>query len=77
MLILIVKNNEISVLRPPGYALCNNDKSTVPAKEDIDMALRQCAIYGKGGIGKSNHHRIWFLAEMGRKVMIIGCDPKD
>lgn len=42
------------------------------------MALRQCAIYGKGGIGKSTttQNLVAALAEMGKKVMIIGCDPK-
>ena len=40
--------------------------------------LRQCAIYGKGGIGKSTttQHLVAALAEAGKKVMIVGCDPK-
>jgi nitrogenase iron protein NifH len=42
------------------------------------MALRQCAIYGKGGIGKSTttQNLVAGLAELGQKVMIVGCDPK-
>ena len=42
------------------------------------MALRQCAIYGKGGIGKSTttQNLVAALAELGKKVMIVGCDPK-
>jgi len=42
------------------------------------MALRQCAIYGKGGIGKSTttQNLVAALAESGNKVMIVGCDPK-
>lgn len=42
------------------------------------MALRQCAIYGKGGIGKSTttQNMVAGLAEAGNKVMIVGCDPK-
>jgi nitrogenase iron protein NifH len=42
------------------------------------MALRQCAIYGKGGIGKSTttQNLVAGLAEIGKKVMIVGCDPK-
>lgn len=40
--------------------------------------LRQIAFYGKGGIGKSttSQNTIAALAEMGQRVMIIGCDPK-
>ena len=42
------------------------------------MALRQCAIYGKGGIGKSTttQNLVAGLAELDQKVMIVGCDPK-
>ena len=42
------------------------------------MAIRQCAIYGKGGIGKSTttQNLVAALAEAEQKVMIIGCDPK-
>jgi nitrogenase iron protein NifH len=41
-------------------------------------SLRQIAIYGKGGIGKSTttQNLTAGLAELGRKVMIVGCDPK-
>src|SRR5574344_1239951 len=40
--------------------------------------LRQIAIYGKGGIGKSTttQNLTARLAEMGKKVMVVGCDPK-
>ena len=40
--------------------------------------LRQAAIYGKGGIGKSTttQNLVAALAESGQKVMIVGCDPK-
>ena len=40
--------------------------------------MRQIAIYGKGGIGKSTttQNTVSALAEMGKKIMIIGCDPK-
>ncbi len=40
--------------------------------------MRKIAIYGKGGIGKSTttQNTVAALAEMGRKVMVVGCDPK-
>lgn len=40
--------------------------------------MRQIAIYGKGGIGKSTttQNLTAALGEMGRKIMIVGCDPK-
>ncbi|MEW6089025.1 MAG: nitrogenase iron protein [bacterium] len=40
--------------------------------------MRQIAIYGKGGIGKSTttQNTVAALAEMGKKVMVVGCDPK-
>ena len=40
--------------------------------------LRQVAIYGKGGIGKSTttQNTVAALAEAGKKVMVVGCDPK-
>jgi nitrogenase iron protein NifH len=41
-------------------------------------AMRKVAIYGKGGIGKSTttQNTVAGLAEMGKKVMVVGCDPK-
>ena len=40
--------------------------------------MRKIAIYGKGGIGKSTttQNTVAALAEMGRRVMVVGCDPK-
>ena len=40
--------------------------------------MRKIAIYGKGGIGKSTttQNTVAALTEMGRKVMVVGCDPK-
>ena len=42
------------------------------------MSLRQIAFYGKGGIGKSttSQNTLAALAEMGQKILIVGCDPK-
>ena len=43
-----------------------------------EKKLRQIAIYGKGGIGKSTttQNLTAGLAELGKKVMVVGCDPK-
>ena len=40
--------------------------------------MRQVAIYGKGGIGKSTttQNLTAGLTELGKKVMVVGCDPK-
>jgi nitrogenase iron protein NifH len=52
--------------------------TTTSYNEEKIMALRQCAIYGKGGIGKSTttQNLVSALAELGNSVMIVGCDPK-
>ncbi|MFG1437219.1 ArsA-related P-loop ATPase, partial [Xanthobacter sediminis] len=41
------------------------------------MTLRQIAFYGKGGIGKSttSQNTLGALAQMGQKILIVGCDP--
>jgi nitrogenase iron protein NifH len=40
--------------------------------------MRQVAIYGKGGIGKSTttQNTVAGLASLGKKILIVGCDPK-
>lgn len=40
--------------------------------------MRKVAIYGKGGIGKSTttQNTVAGLAEMGKKIIVVGCDPK-
>ncbi len=44
----------------------------------VEKVMRKVAIYGKGGIGKSTttQNTVAALAEMGKKVMVVGCDPK-
>jgi nitrogenase iron protein NifH len=52
---------------------------SIQQQESNSMAMiRQCAIYGKGGIGKSTttQNLVAGLAAEGKKVMIVGCDPK-
>jgi len=43
-----------------------------------EKILRQIAIYGKGGIGKSTttQNLSAGLAELGKNIMVVGCDPK-
>lgn len=43
-----------------------------------EKVLRQIAIYGKGGIGKSTttQNLTAGLTELGNHVMVVGCDPK-
>jgi chlorophyllide a reductase subunit X len=59
----------------------NMDLADIQAQEQADTPTRKTqiiAIYGKGGIGKSftlanlSH----MMAEMGKRVLLIGCDPK-
>jgi len=40
--------------------------------------MRKFCVYGKGGIGKSTmvSNIAAALAENGRRVMVVGCDPK-
>ena len=40
--------------------------------------MRQIAIYGKGGIGKSTttQNLAAGLTELGKNLMVVGCDPK-
>nr|WP_246455537.1 nitrogenase iron protein [Ruficoccus amylovorans] len=48
------------------------------AEKATEKKMRKVAIYGKGGIGKSTttQNTVAALAEMGKKVMVVGCDPK-
>jgi nitrogenase iron protein NifH len=43
-----------------------------------EKRIRQVAIYGKGGIGKSTttQNLTSGLVEAGKKVLVVGCDPK-
>ena len=44
----------------------------------MSKKLRQIAIYGKGGIGKSTttQNLTAGLVEQGKHVLVVGCDPK-
>jgi nitrogenase iron protein NifH len=44
----------------------------------MENHMRKIAIYRKGGIGKSTttQNTVAALAEMGKNMMVVGCDPK-
>ncbi len=49
-----------------------------PATGEVTKETQIIAIYGKGGIGKSFTlaNLSYMLAQLGKKVLLIGCDPK-
>jgi nitrogenase iron protein NifH len=51
--------------------------ASIPAKAK-NWIMRKVAIYGKGGIGKSTttQNTVAGLVEAGKKVIVVGCDPK-
>ncbi len=54
------------------------EKEAMTIAAETKTGTRKVAIYGKGGIGKSTttQNTVAALAEMGKKVMVVGCDPK-
>jgi chlorophyllide a reductase subunit X len=50
----------------------------VPATGPVTKPTQIIAIYGKGGIGKSFTlaNLSYMMAQQGKKVLLIGCDPK-
>ncbi|MFM7705601.1 MAG: AAA family ATPase, partial [Rubrivivax sp.] len=49
-----------------------------PATGPVTKQTQIIAIYGKGGIGKSFTlaNLSYMMAQLGKKVLLIGCDPK-
>ena len=49
-----------------------------PSTGPVTKATQIIAIYGKGGIGKSFTlaNLSYMMAQLGKKVLLIGCDPK-
>ena len=59
----------------------NMDLADIKADGEISEPTKKTqivAIYGKGGIGKSFTlaNLSCMMAEMGKRVLLIGCDPK-
>lgn len=67
-LVELVSNVRREAAEEPG------EISTGPVKKETQVI----AIYGKGGIGKSFTlaNLSYMMAQQGRKVLLIGCDPK-
>ena len=61
---------EIEIANPPAHLIAE-----APAARKATQII---AIYGKGGIGKSFTlaNLSYMMAQQGKKVLLIGCDPK-
>ncbi len=57
------------------HIVCFKGKQIITIKLRV---MRKVAIYGKGGIGKSTttQNTVAGLVELGKNVMVVGCDPK-
>jgi 3,8-divinyl chlorophyllide a/chlorophyllide a reductase subunit X len=69
-----------SILNQPTQ-LHRQDEATAGGADDAQPAKKKTeiiAIYGKGGIGKSFAlaNLSYMFAQQGKKVLLIGCDPK-
>ncbi|MEM6638294.1 MAG: chlorophyllide a reductase iron protein subunit X [Pseudomonadota bacterium] len=55
-----------------------SQESEPVATEEVTKETQIIAIYGKGGIGKSFtlSNLSYMMAQQGKKVLLIGCDPK-
>jgi nitrogenase iron protein NifH len=76
--VAIDQSNSKRQVGPDGWpANRAPSEGALPRKQGV-TAMRKVAIYGKGGIGKSTttQNTVAALSEMGRKVMVVGCDPK-
>jgi nitrogenase iron protein NifH len=58
--------------------LLSSHRTAPVAPKQEGPKMRKIAIYGKGGIGKSTttQNTVAALAEVGKSVMVVGCDPK-
>ena len=54
------------------------EEPDAPIIGEVKKETQIIAIYGKGGIGKSFTlaNLSYMLAQLGKKVLLIGCDPK-
>ena len=80
---VLYKNNRDSGASDPIQSLRDNlvDEAAIepdPAPTGATKETQIIAIYGKGGIGKSFTlaNLSYMMAQQGKKVLLIGCDPK-
>jgi chlorophyllide a reductase subunit X len=64
--------SELELANPPAHLIADIEP---PAAKKATQII---AIYGKGGIGKSFTlaNLSYMMAQQGKKVLLIGCDPK-
>ena len=55
-----------------------SEEPAAPVAREVTKATQVIAIYGKGGIGKSFTlaNLSYMMAQQGKRVLLIGCDPK-
>ena len=55
-----------------------HEEPAAPIASEVTKATQVIAIYGKGGIGKSFTlaNLSYMMAQQGKRVLLIGCDPK-
>ncbi|MFK7830904.1 MAG: chlorophyllide a reductase iron protein subunit X [Congregibacter sp.] len=60
------------------YVPDNDEGSLLASSSETEPKTQIIAIYGKGGIGKSFtlSNLSYMMAQQGKKVLLIGCDPK-
>ena len=70
---LLAEQARIKALRAEAAIEPDPVSAVTPAKQ-----TQVIAIYGKGGIGKSFTlaNLSYMMAQQGKKVLLIGCDPK-
>ena len=71
-------HNPCSCIRQAGDCKIMPGKQSKLETGGKELKMKKIAIYGKGGIGKSTttQNTVAGLAEMGKKIMVVGCDPK-
>ena len=74
----IVRGQQFESTKKNGSGGACNPSSPDPASKVKKKETQIIAIYGKGGIGKSFTlaNLSYMMAQQGKKILLIGCDPK-